>query len=345
MSDQHVQFLARLAFLLIVGAILPGGCSGQSNPSKDIGPGPRIISYSATITRTLNDLGLGDRIVAVGLTDPAAPDDLPRVGHFMKPGMEKLLALEPTDIFVMAGSDQTTGIEAITKLGQQQGYHVHVYAYPRTVQAVLDMIYRLPSARSDDATPSLGEIMQVEQRARVLREKLQAQLNAMRDVIASDSEDRPEVLLLFAPASDPGQSAASTYWGVGGRAVYGDLLQQYLQADNVAGGYERSAVEFGSEQLLGMQPEVVLFIGPEQAPLTDLKKDERVALLRGLDIPAVKTGRIYLVTHPHAMLHEGSAIAEVSLALAKALYPKKAQSLEDRWHEVSDTLATSGDEP
>lgn len=345
MSDQHVKFLARLVFLLIIGATLIAGCGRQSNPSKDIGPGPRIISYSGTITRTLNDLGLGDRIIAVGMTDPAAPDDLPRVGDFLKPGMEKLLALEPTDIFVMAGSDQTSGIEAITKLGQQQGYRVHVYAYPRTVHDVLDMIYKVPLARSDEATPSLGEIMQVEQRAKTLREKLQAQLNAIREVIASENEDRPKVLLLFAPASDPGQSAASTYWGVGGRAVYGDLLQQYLQADNVAGDYERSAVEFGAEQLLEMQPEVVLFVGPEQAPLTDLEKDERVALLRGLDIPAVRTGRIYLVTHPHAMLHEGSAIAKVSLALAKALYPQKAQALDDRWQEVSLAQPASGDQP
>src|SRR5882762_6352958 len=80
----------------------------------------RIVSTAPSITETLFALGLGDRVV--GVTNychyPAAATKITKIGTYMQPNVEAILALKP-DLVIM----QKTAIHSKSKF---EPYHMNV---------------------------------------------------------------------------------------------------------------------------------------------------------------------------------------------------------------------------
>jgi ABC-type Fe3+-hydroxamate transport system substrate-binding protein len=101
----------------------------------------RVVSLVPSITETLFDLGLGERVVGVTdyCTKPAtdvAP--LPRVGGTKTPRIEEIVALAPDLVIANREENRRVDVEAL----QTAGIAVWV-TYPRSVQDALNLLWTM----------------------------------------------------------------------------------------------------------------------------------------------------------------------------------------------------------
>jgi ABC-type Fe3+-hydroxamate transport system substrate-binding protein len=85
--------------LFIVSHIIFYSCNEKKIPHEKNIPVKRIISLSPSITGQIIDLDLEDKLVGVTPHHPPLKRDLPLVGTFINPSIEKIISLEPDIIF------------------------------------------------------------------------------------------------------------------------------------------------------------------------------------------------------------------------------------------------------
>ena len=121
----------------------------NSNPLLNLATPPeRVISLVPSITESIFDLGLGDKLV--GITDyccePADKlEGLPRVGGVMDPDLAKITALNPELVISSKGENSREIIEEI----QSAGIPVWV-TNPRTIEDALDILNSIAGVFRDD---------------------------------------------------------------------------------------------------------------------------------------------------------------------------------------------------
>ena len=104
---RHFWPLFLFVIILVVAVI---GINSQSTirPSQHAIP-ERIISLAPSITETVFALGLGNNVIAV--TDycefPTDVLNLPKVGGFIDPNLEAIVALQPDLVILLANQQQT----------------------------------------------------------------------------------------------------------------------------------------------------------------------------------------------------------------------------------------------
>jgi ABC-type hemin transport system substrate-binding protein len=125
-------------------------------PALDFPP-RRVVSLVPSLTESLFDLGLGDRLIAVTeyCTRPAAGVlSLPRVGGTKTPNVEHIIALQP-DLVLM--NDDENRLEDAQAL-QAAGIPLWITG-PRTVQDALNLLWQIMEVFDDAAmTPRVREI-------------------------------------------------------------------------------------------------------------------------------------------------------------------------------------------
>ncbi|MFZ9889858.1 MAG: ABC transporter substrate-binding protein [Myxococcota bacterium] len=126
----------------------------------------RIVSLAPVLTETLFALGVGARVVGVTrfCDRPAAATTLPRVGGFIDPQLEAILALKPDLVVAMPSLGQRSLLDRL----REQGIPIAVL-FGDTLAEVRDMIAFLGVA--------VGE----PERAAALRATLDAGLARIRD--------------------------------------------------------------------------------------------------------------------------------------------------------------------
>ncbi len=114
----------------------------------------RIVSLASSNTEILFALGLGDRVVGVDQYSdfPPAAKEKPQVGSFVKPEMEKILALEP-DLVLGTEMHVKTTLPELEKRGLTT-----MIVTPKGVRAVLEGIKLLGQAtgRQKEAETLVG---------------------------------------------------------------------------------------------------------------------------------------------------------------------------------------------
>ena len=84
---------------------------------------------------------------------------------------------------------------------------------------------------------------------------------------------------------------------------------------------------FNREKLLRTAPDVIVLLLPDAPPLESIEDDPRLAILRDLDIPAVKNDRIVLINHPLAQL-PSTSLPTIAVLMAKAVHPQLADRID-----------------
>ena len=84
----------------------------------------RIVSLTPALTETLFDLGLGDKIVGtVAHADwPQQAKDIPRVGSYQRPSIEKIVALKPSIVLA-----QKEGIDRFSSQIKKLGIPIRAF--------------------------------------------------------------------------------------------------------------------------------------------------------------------------------------------------------------------------
>ncbi len=325
----HCHRLTSCLMLLSCLLVLLTGCerepagqyveiSGTDDAQKQ---GMRLVSLAPALSQMVVDLGQSNLLVGVARNDDAAPVGLPIVGDIMDINSEALLATKPTHVLLMLTKE---GVPArLKELADRANFQIIAYPSPLSMEEIglilLDenefMAGLTGQNPTTGKTPSLGTVLNQQIRAQQLKLTMLMRLGKLGQLTARES--RPRVLLVL---------GTNPLMAVGPGTVHHQLLTT-INANNAAGEATVGAPTFDREKLLDILPEVVVFLSPKAAELGDLTTDPRLAIFKGLAIPAVENKRIALVNEPTGML-PSTSIDRVAAALTKAVYPHLAAQVD-----------------
>lgn len=225
----------------------------------------RIISLAPSITETLFALGLDREIV--GVTDfcnyPEAALSRPKVGSFISLSAEKIVSLRPDLILATADGNRKESVEQLMRLG------LPVYTVsPSNLNQTLHMI------------STLGGMTGREKEAHALVHKLRQRILHVKTV----TERLPRPKVFFQVGIDALITAGS-----------GTFLNELITIAgglNIAGGETVRYPRYSIEKILTAAPDVVI-VTSMKGEGTFEKVNKKWS--RWPSIPAVRTGRIYLM--------------------------------------------------
>lgn len=277
---------------LLILSLFGAGSLSSSKAQAPLSP-ERIISLAPSITDTLFALGLDKEIV--GLTsfcDHPKAKGKERIGSYVRPNIEKIIALKP-DIVI------ATAHQACITTGRLEELGIPVFAIdPEGVKDSIDSIL------------NIGRITGREREAEILIARLEERIKAVIDRLKGiKEEERPLV-----------------FWQVGneplvtvGPKTFADDLIRLAKGRNIA---EDSMVKYprwSLEMVLVRNPDVIIVVGMTE---DDFSKGEIKRWQRWKRISAVKKSRIHklplnLVTRPGS-----PRVAEALEEVASILHPE-----------------------
>ncbi len=194
-------------------------------------PPRRIISVAPSVTEILFSLGLGERVVGVSshCNYPPEARSKEKVGGYITPSLEKIVALHPDLVIQTADGDLKTFVERLSGLG------IPVYiANPRSVAEVLESILKIGGV-----TSSLPHAQRL---ASSMREKMQA--------VQQKVQGRPQPRVLHAMSVDPLISS--------GKETFVHDLMVLAGGKNVAENARGKHPQLSMEEVMARDPEVIL---------------------------------------------------------------------------------------
>lgn len=284
--------LASARFLPLVLLVFAACGRGGEAPAERHG----VISMGPQITETIFALGEGRRLIAVSdfCDYPPEVEKLPRVGGYMNPDFEKITLLRPEMVFLSGKHLE------MTRFCEQSGIpHVNVY---------MDSLGTI-----DEGIKTIGDALGVPEKATELRRRVREELEAVRASVAG--KPRPKVLILTGRTEHNLNNLPT----VGGGSFVSELVE-LAGGENLYEEADRPYLEASKETAVLKAPDVVLeFHAGEN--LDDEEKRAYVADWAQLaSIPAVRDGRIYILTESHA-LRPGPRLPEIARKIAGLLHP------------------------
>lgn len=244
----------------------------------------RIVSLAPAITESLFALGAGASVV--GVTDfDVSPEalSLPRVGGYLDPSLERILALRPTLV-----------VGTVTFHGQLL----------RRLEELAIATKELSLHRGLDEVGtgllSLGEVLGREGEANALWEGLNARLDGLRRRVESGFGGHPPSLLVVV-WTDPLTIA-------GGSNYLDDLLDR-IGVPNAAGEIVYTFPQVDRERVLVMDPDVVVVARASRG--MTIRAEDFIGLFEGLPLRAVREGAVTELP-ADALFHPGPGVADAA---------------------------------
>jgi len=273
----------RLLHIALLGALTLLGTS----PCVAASP-QRIVSLTPSVTEILFALGAGDEVVGVSqyCDYPPAATRLPKVGSFLTPNLEAIVALRPTLVIGIGLSSEMREIRVLQETG----------CSTMTIQD--DSV-----AQIEDSIRVIGDRIGHADAARALLEKLNAQIDAVRARVSS----LPRVRVLMLVGHEPMVAV--------GPGTYLDDLLKLANADNIADSIDQQWPKLSVEYILAMRPEVILDGQMGTDPAAPARFWQKYP-----SIPAVRDRRVY--SYPgDPVLHAGPRIGTSLRILAALIHP------------------------
>lgn len=278
-------------FLFCAGMFLLGCGKGAPGASSRHG----IVTMGPHITETLFALGQGSRVIAVGALDDYPPEvkQLPNVGGYINPDIEKLTLLAP-ELIILAG-----------RYPKMSGY--------AELNQVPLLSVNMDSLESiDQGIAQIGQALHCPRKAEKLRQQIKAELQSVRDAVKD--LPRAKTLLITGRQSHD----LNTLNTVGGASFLSELLD-VAGGDNVFADAHDAYFEASKESVVMRAPEVILEFHCGEG-LTQSQQDGYYEDWLPLStLPAVKSSRIFLITESFGM-RPGPRVGEVAKIIARQLH-------------------------
>lgn len=269
---------------------LPGMASAASAR-----PPQRIVSLAPSLTEILFALGLEDKIV--GVTDfcdyPAGARRKPKVGGYVSPSLEAIVALRPQLVVAVPDVTNRPLLERLSQLG------LRVLGY---------------EARGLEEICSTIEAVGQTTGAQAQAHRLVAQMRGRMERVRELTRRARRVRVLFVFAYDP--------FVVAGGGTFYDELIRLAGGVNVAGDSRARYPKYSLEEILRRDPEIIFLpgrhgAGPDLLPARDSAQPWQ----RWPGLSAVRRGRIYAVNDT-ALIRPGARIVQGLERLARLLHPE-----------------------
>jgi iron complex transport system substrate-binding protein len=260
----------------------------------------RIVSVGGAVTEIVNELRLGDRLVAVDSTSlhPPAMRTLPQVGYMRALSAEGVVALHP-DLVLLSDN---AGPPAVVEQMRGLGIPLKLVPDRPTVEGVADKIRAVGAA--------LGKEREAETMAREIVDRVAAIGRLVEKI-----PNRPRVLFLM------GLGAGSPIAAGGNTAA--DAIIRLAGGVNAIDGYDGYKPASG-EAILDVAPDVLLL--PAEAVDSAGGRDAVLALPQFSGTPAARDGRLVAMDTLY-LLGFGPRLPDAVADLARALHPDLAKEL------------------
>lgn len=300
--------MARLIPIAVGVALAAGLCACDQKPRAATSTfNKRAVVLSPALTQIIVDLGKADTIVGVGQYDPLA-DRFPVVGDLNNVDYEKLIALDPTDVFLQPPSDGAP--VKLLQLAGDHGWIIHTYSID-TIADVKEAIYNLRDGGVGSALGARNEALD-------LIESIDRKLIGVGTAVNASTPVSLVMLVGLNPITAAGQHTflnEMILWA-GGDNLITDASNPYPVLDK--------------ERLVTLRPDVVVIADPLDGPPAAIPD-----WLADLDIPAAKEGRILFLRDRQALL-PSSTVPRITAKLAKLLHPDLAAQIDQVMAEDRD---------
>ena len=232
----------------------------------------RVVSMGPNLTETIFALGRGDLVV--GVTDfsnyPPEAKDLPRVGGYINPNLERLTVLRP-DLVIVRGK-----YEKVAKYCKRKNIpivHVNMDSLFSIYQGILE----------------LGRIFNKVEKAQALCKTIRHQLEEVSRDAAQYGRQKTFVCLGRAPGS------LSSIYTAGGPSFVTEILK-VAGGDNIFQDVKQPYPEASKESLIRRAPEVILEMRPGEK-ISRSRREQIIGdwkILRG--VPAISNRKIFVLT-------------------------------------------------
>lgn len=253
----------------------------------------RIISLAPSATEAIFALGFGDRVVGVSSYCDYPPEvaRIDRVGTFLSPNLERIVAKRPDVIVAVPTPGNQATVEALERLGLKV-----VVVDPETVADIEAALVTIARALGDEAAgPALVA-------------RIEARMQAVRERVAAAPRRRVLMVVGHTPLI-----------AVGRGSYLGELIQS-AQGTNVAADVGGAWPHLSLEFAIAAAPEVIID--------TTMGNEEWAgsAAHRFWDVfptvPAVREGRVY-AHKADQLLRPGPRIAEAFETVARLIHPER----------------------
>jgi len=258
-------------------------------------PPRRIVSLAPNVTEILFALGLDTEIVGVTryCDFPEAALRKPKIGGLVDPNLELIKSMGPDLVIAFRGNPLRT-VERLRTLGMP----VFVLDIGRDLESLFPLIDKL------------GRITRRDKEAAALAAGLRARLEAIR----SRLEGVPAELRVFLALNGQG------LWSCGRLSYLNDLIA-LAKGRNVAGAVERDWLHFGLEQLVHVDPEVIIVLARTPAEF-ERGRDKFLKDRRFRKVAAVRTGRVFFLDE-NVTSRFGPRLAEALEVVARNIHPEQ----------------------
>jgi iron complex transport system substrate-binding protein len=251
----------------------------------------RIVSVAPSVTEILFAIGLGDKVVGVSTYCNFPPEarKKEKVGSYITPSLEKIIALRPDLVVGTADGDLKTFVDRLSSFG------IPVYiTHSRSVAGVFNTIRNVGKVTlSEDAAEKL--VASLKQRSQEIEKKVQGR-------------PRPRVLnvLSLDPliASGPGSFVDDLIRLAGGR--------------NMVAGLGGSHPRLSMEEIIAQDPEVILL---SSMTASESLRQEEKGWSRWKSISAVRSGRICIL-NPDLIHRPSPRIIDGLEELVRVIHPE-----------------------
>ncbi len=252
----------------------------------------RIVSLAPSVTETLFALGAGSDVVGVSQYCDYPPQvrDLPRVGSFLTPNLEAIIALRPTLVVGLELSSDVRQIRALNSMG-----YLVLLVSDDSLQEI------------ETSIEKVGARINREAEARRLVAQIQLQIAAVQQRLAKVKPERTLMLVGHQPIVAVG---AGTYL---------DELMRIARADNIAAAAGEQWPHLSMEFIIAMRPQVILDGSMGSDPSSSSGFWERYPT-----IPAVRDHRV-LGYAEDPMLHAGPRVGQSLEIIARKVHPEAWQ--------------------
>lgn len=281
--------LLQRSFVIAIYIIITATYSYSDNKPQ------RIVSLSPNLTQVIYALGYMDQVVGVTIFDEYPPQviDLPKVGGWINPNYEAILALKPDLVVLMKDQDISFG-DKLRTLGLKTFIAKSNDSIKDIIQAISD----------------LGEILGESEEAKKLTLGIQSDLNE----IEQKTKNTKKKSVMIVVGRNPG-TLEDIY--VIGRNNYMDELITLAGGENVVEN-ERNALKITKEAIFSYNPDVIIEINHQQID----REAEILAIWNTLkQVEAVKNNQVHILSSK-VLLHPSQRIVDGAQTLTEILHPE-----------------------
>jgi len=281
--------LLQRSFVIAIFIIITATYSYSDNKPQ------RIVSLSPNLTQVIYALGYMDQVVGVTIFDEYPPQviDLPKVGGWINPNYEAILALKPDLVVLMKDQDISFG-DKLRTLGLKTFIAKSNDSIKDIIQAISD----------------LGEILGESEEAKKLTLGIQSDLNE----IEQKTKNTKKKSVMIVVGRNPG-TLEDIY--VIGRNNYMDELITLAGGENVVEN-ERNALKITKEAIFSYNPDVIIEINHQQID----REAEILAIWNTLkQVEAVKNNQVHILSSK-VLLHPSQRIVDGAQTLTEILHPE-----------------------